>query len=276
MPVLRDRICLDPITNKQLSNISILIICKLLLLLLDCLPGKQRNSRSHNTHCLVDESVRLPRLQHPLLQAARGERERAARRWRISGGGGGRQGRYADQLELAPLGGGEAAPQQGGDTAAQPTQQPGRSLRSKYVREFRIVGDPDPVSRTLDPGYGISFFSGSPAEACSTYISKESSELDQTPGVLDPGPGAFSNPESGSRLRDKFFSGSWISGSLSTDSNFFSEHVKKNIFQICWETYWLQKSDNKFLFLSPLLCCCCWIRDPGRKKFRIRNNNPDP
>ena len=128
MPVLRDRICLDPITNKQLSNISILIICKLLLLLLDCLPGKQRNSRSHNTHCLVDESVRLPRLQHPLLQAARGERERAARRGRISGGGG-RHGRYADQLELAPLRGGEAAPQQGGDTAAQSAQQPGRSLQ---------------------------------------------------------------------------------------------------------------------------------------------------
>ncbi len=81
----------------------------------------------HNTHCLVDKSVRLARLQHPLLQAARGERERAARRGRISGGGG-RQRRYADQLELA-LGGGEAAPQQGGDTAAQPAQQPGRSLQ---------------------------------------------------------------------------------------------------------------------------------------------------
>jgi len=120
-PVLRDRIFLDPITNKPISNISIfnMQVAAVSKEILDL----------HNTHCLVDKSVRLPRLQHPLLQAARGERERAARRRRISGGGGRRQGRYADQLELAPLRGGEAAPQQGGDTAAQPAQQTGRSLQ---------------------------------------------------------------------------------------------------------------------------------------------------
>jgi hypothetical protein len=75
--------------------------------------------------------------------------------------------------------------------------------------------------------------------------------------IRDPG----SQPQYFLELGDKFL-GKKLYNSLKTGPNFFLQHLKNKII-FNFVKFVATKKGLTTYFLTPLCCCCFWIRDPG-------------